>query len=141
MDSIPEHQQRRAEFLIELLHTEEAKNLLKRKGITDHSFIKRLCNNLWEHGTLLTLHARVETPSELMAACLQWCLLACIPVGCIGCQRQLCMHATNTSSWLSCIGGADSHWSSAASAPTTLYQAAAMQTPPSITMHTPQLLS
>lgn len=77
MANIPERQQRRAEFLIELLHTEEAKNLLKRKGITDHSFIKRLCSNLREYGSIVDAPRSGRDPKytdELLAAAMEFML-------------------------------------------------------------------
>lgn len=52
MSHIPERQRQRADFLIELLDTEEANRVLKRRGITDHGFLRRLRDNLAEHASI-----------------------------------------------------------------------------------------
>ena len=52
MASIPSRQQQRAEFLIVLLDTPEAKRVQKQLGIKDHSFLKRLKSNLAEYASI-----------------------------------------------------------------------------------------
>jgi hypothetical protein len=52
MSHIPQRQRQRADFLIELLGTEEAKRVQKRMGITDHSYLQRLISNLQEYASI-----------------------------------------------------------------------------------------
>ena len=52
MSSIPSRQRQRAEFLVVLLKSEEAKRVQKQLGIKDHGFIKRLSTNLAEHSSI-----------------------------------------------------------------------------------------
>lgn len=52
MSSIPERQQQRAEFLVALLNTKEAKRVQKQQGITDHNFLKRLSSNLKQYSSI-----------------------------------------------------------------------------------------
>lgn len=46
MASIPSRQRQRADFLIVLLSTAEARRVQKQQGIKSHSFLKRLSSNL-----------------------------------------------------------------------------------------------
>lgn len=52
MSSIPSRQRQRAEFLVVLIKSEEAKSVQKQLGIKDHGFIKRLSTNLAEHSSI-----------------------------------------------------------------------------------------
>jgi hypothetical protein len=52
MSSIPSRQRQRAEFLVVLLKSEEAKRVQKQLGIKDHGFLKRLSNNLTEYSSI-----------------------------------------------------------------------------------------
>lgn len=52
MADIPERQRQRADFLVALLDTPEAKRLQKQFGITDHNYLKRLQTNLRERASI-----------------------------------------------------------------------------------------
>lgn len=52
MADIPQRQRQRADFLIELLSTEEAKRVQRQMGIADHSYLKRLISNLQQFASI-----------------------------------------------------------------------------------------
>lgn len=52
MAGIPQRQLERAEFLIELLDTQTAKDLAKRWGYKDHGFLRRLQQNLSKYANI-----------------------------------------------------------------------------------------
>lgn len=52
MTNITTRQRQRADFLVELLETEEAKHVAKRRGITDRAYIPRLQACLEAHASL-----------------------------------------------------------------------------------------
>lgn len=52
MTDIPQRQRERADFLIQLLGTQAAKDIAKQRGYTDHGFLRRLQRNLTEYASI-----------------------------------------------------------------------------------------
>ena len=52
MANIPSRQRQRANFLIALVNTEEAKRVQKELGIRNHGFLQRLCDNLAQYASI-----------------------------------------------------------------------------------------
>ena len=52
MADIPQRQRERADFLIQLLGTQAAKDTAKQLGYTDHAFLRRLQRNLTEYASI-----------------------------------------------------------------------------------------